>query len=420
MNGRFRHPDAPDWLIPAVYALVAIVAAFTVPRIEIDLFPEHRAGPTPQAALAIYTTMGSGMLALTGIVFSFVLVMVQFSAFAYSPRLVRWIARDRVIWHSLGVFTATFLYSIAAIAWLDRNNFARVPFVSGWMEIGLLLASVGMFIALVGRITVLQVGKLLSTTGDHGRQVIESVYPLLDASAARINPDELGNTVVTQTLVHRGRPQAVQAFDQSSLLKLASDVKGIVVVVSPVGDMVFEGTPLLRILGGERVLNEELLRRTIKMGQERTAEQDPKYPIRLIVDIAIKALSPASNDPTTAVQALDQIEDLLLRLGKRKLEAGAIRDGGGALRVVMPGPSWEDFIVLSLDEIRFYGANSVQVMRRMKALASGLLAVLPEDRHPPLRWYKELLDATIARSFEDAEERKEASVEDRQGLGLSR
>ena len=92
------------------------------------------------------------MLALTGIVFSLVFVMVQFSAVAYSPRLVLWIARDRVIWHSLGVFTATFIYSMAAIAWLDRDRSARVLFFSGWLVVGLLLASVGIFIALVDRI----------------------------------------------------------------------------------------------------------------------------------------------------------------------------------------------------------------------------------------------------------------------------
>ena len=62
--------------------------------------------------------------------------------------------------------------------------------------------------------------------------------------------------------------------------------------------------------------------KAIELGEERTFEQDPKYAIRLLVDIAIKALSPAINDPTTAVQALDQIEDLLLRLGQRHLEIG--------------------------------------------------------------------------------------------------
>jgi uncharacterized membrane protein len=138
------------------------------------------------------------------------------------------------------------------------------------------------------------------------------------------------------------------------------------------------------------------------------------------VDIAIKALSPAVNDPTTAVQVLDQIEDLLLRLGRRRLKAGVIRDGKGNLRLIVPNPTWEDFLALAFDEIRTYGAKSVQVMRRMKALASDLISALPQERHPPLKHFQERLNSTIARSFEDLEERREASVEDRQGLGVPR
>jgi uncharacterized membrane protein len=156
------------------------------------------------------------------------------------------------------------------------------------------------------------------------------------------------------------------------------------------------------------------------MGEERTFDQDPKYALRLLVDIAIKALSPAINDPTTAVQALDQIEDLLRRLGNRRLEIGAIYDDKGKLRVVTPHPSWEDFLHLAFDEIREYGARSIQVMRRMNALASDLIAALPEERREPLEHYQERLEATIRRSFKYAEEKREASVADRQGLGVPR
>jgi uncharacterized membrane protein len=192
---------------------------------------------------------------------------------------------------------------------------------------------------------------------------------------------------------------------------------GIFEIVSSVGETVVEGTPLLRVHGGKVKINELDLRKTVEMGAERTFEQDPKYAIRLLVDIAIKALSPAINDPTTAVQALDQIEDLLLRLGRRRLEIGAMRDSKGALKVVIPGPTWEDFIILAFDEIRICGSRSVQVMRRMKALASDLITALPPERHASLRHYRERLNATIVRSFEDVLEQQEASIEDRQGLG---
>ncbi len=161
--------------------------------------------------------------------------------------------------------------------------------------------------------------------------------------------------------------------------------------------------------------------RAIHLGLERTSEQDPKYPIRLLVDIAIKALSPAINDPTTAVQAIDQIEDLLRRLGRRDLDAGYARDANGALRLVFPMPTWEDYLTLSFDEIRQYGVSSVQVMRRLRSALVGLAdSVVADERVEALRQYLTHLDAAIGRSGLDADDQDMARDEDRQGLGLSR
>ena len=128
-------------------------------------------------------------------------------------------------------------------------------------------------------------------------------------------------------------------------------------------------------------------------------EQDPKYAIRLLVDIAIKALSPAINDPTTAVQALDQIEDLLLRLGQRQLEVGASFDSDCTPRLLVPLPGWDDLLGLAFEEICFCGATSIQVMRRMNALVRDLMRSLPEARHPALkRWNQRLNILSNARS----------------------
>jgi uncharacterized membrane protein len=144
------------------------------------------------------------------------------------------------------------------------------------------------------------------------------------------------------------------------------------------------------------------------------------FSYRTLVDIAIRALSPAVNDPTTAVQALDQIEDLLIRLGRRRLEIEAFRDARGNLRLRIGSPAWEDFLRFAFDEIRLYGSTSVQVMRRMKALMNELIEILPEERRPALRKWQERLRSTVERSFSDQLDKLEASVEDRQGLGSSR
>jgi uncharacterized membrane protein len=346
--------------------------------------------------------------------------MVQFSAIAFSPRLVHWIVRDRVLWHSLGVFTATFLYALGAIAWLDRNRSGNTPLFSGWLVIILMFASVAMLVALVDRISLFQIRRMLSLTGDHGRHVIETMYPPLEAPMAIAAPQELQQYPQTQTVLHLGRPRAVQWIDEKTLLTLSLAAGGIVEVASSAGDFVVEGTLLLRVYGGTQHINEKAFREAFGLGGDRTFEQDPKYALRLLVDIAIKALSPAINDPTTAVQALDQIEDLLRRLGSRRLEIGATRDNSGQLRLVISYPGWEDFLDLAFEEIRFYGANSVQVMRRMKALISDLILALPQERHKPLLQYQQKLSTSIGRAFGSVEDQQQASVEDTQGLGHPR
>jgi len=371
------------------------------------------------AAIGIYSAVASGMIALTGIVFSLTFVMLQFSSTAYSPRLVLWIARDPIMSHSMGVFTATFLYAIAALAWVDRAGSGRVPLAGTVLVTALLIVSVIMFIILIQRVSTLQINRMLTFTADQGRKIIESLYPPIYAALCQ-GSGELDRLPCVQTMLHQGQPSFIQQVDIPALIEIACTKGYTIELVASVGDAALEFTPILRVLGVGTAIPEQTLRTAIKLGSERTFDQDPKYAIRLLVDIAIKALSPAINDPTTAVQTLDHIEDLLIRLGRRRLEIGSFCDSSGNPRVLMPFPTWEDFLRLALDEIRFYGAASIQVMRRMNALVSELMSVLPEERQPALRHWQKRLDMTIQRAFVDECDKVEASDEDHQGLGTAR
>ena len=418
LRSAFGKIQADTWFIPLVYATAALLFGFTVPRLANVVLPGFVSTISVNAAIGIYSSIASGMIALTGIVFSLTFLMVQFSATAYSVRLVHWIARDRVLYHAMGVFTATFLYALTALAWVDRSGTGRVPVVGIEVVAVLLIASIIMFISLIQRVSMLQVTRILIFTGDQGRDVIEHLYPPLDTPATPSSAETCQAPCV-QTVFHHGHPLIIQRVDISALMHIASEASCVIDMPAAVGDTVFESTAILRVLGGTGPLAEETLRGAIELGTERTFEQDPKYAIRLLVDIAIKALSPAINDPTTAVQALAQIQDLLIRLGRRRLEIGAYHDAGDKLRLLIPYASWEDFLRLAFDEIRFYGASSIQVMRRMKSLLSELLDILPEERRPPLRYWQERLQSTIERTFSDQQDKMDASAADRQGLGSS-
>jgi len=406
------------WTIPLTYVMTTVVVGMLFPRLEHYLLPNLVSTMSASAAMGICGAIASGMIALTGVVFSLTFVMVQFSATAYSPRLVLWVARDPVVSHAIGIFTATFLYALIMMGWVDRNASGKVPRISGWMVFGLLLASMAAFVALIERVGLLKVSRMLIFTGNHGRKAIEDLYSAEKPVFASSEQNDFHNLTLTQTLTYTGRPQVVQAVRLDALVKLASDSGAVIEVTAAIGNSVLEMASLLHVYGTSGKLDETALRQTIEVGDERTFEQDPKYAIRLLVDIAIKALSPAINDPTTAVQALDQIEDLLLRLGHRHLEIGHFHDAQGQLRLIVPFPTWQDFLRLALDEIRFCGANSVQVMRRMMALIKGLLAVLPVERHEALRHWERRVQRMIARTFADDEDKQDAAVADRQGLGL--
>ena len=418
-NKRYPH-QLRNLGIPALYAGVAIGAGLTIPRLESRLLPELVSPMSIASAMAIYSSIASGMIALTGIVFSLTFVMVQVSATAYSPRLVLWVARDPVMSHALGIFTATFLYGVAALAGVDRSGSGHVPFFSVLVELGLLLVSVGMFIALIHRIGLLQINRMLVFVGDRGRKAISAIYPSFNSADPVTGQRDVFAVPRTQTLIHDRRPRSIQAVDVATLVNLAQASGGIIEIVVAVGDTVVKLTPLLHVCGAREPIAEEKLRNGIVLGDERTFEQDPKYAIRLLVDIAIKALSPAINDPTTAVEALNQIEDLLLRLGQRRLDIGTYHDSYGKLRLVVPFPTWDDLLRLAFDEISFYGATSVQVMRRMNALVADLSRAVPKERRPALEYWDARLRAIVARSFADVEERLDASQEDRQGLGVPR
>jgi uncharacterized membrane protein len=411
----FKHTS---WTIPLAYVAAAVILGMVLPRLEHYVLPRSVSTVSAASGMAICSAIASGMISLTGIVFSLTFVMIQFSATAYSPRLVLWVARDPVMSHALGMFSATFLYALILLSWVDRETLGKVPLMSGFLVFALLLASMGMFIALIQRVSLLQVNRMLIFTGNQGRQAIAELYSatLPPSSAAEATAPR--DWPITQTLCHVGRPQVMQAIHIDGLVELATAADAVIEVMVTVGDTVLELTPLLRVHGARQSVAETALKNALELGNERTFEQDPKYALRLVVDIALKALYPAINDPTTAVQALDQIEDLLLRLGQCQLDIGAFPDPTGKLRLIAPFPTWDDFLRLALDETCACGANSVQVMRRMKALIQNLTAVLPPGRHAALQHWAKRLQGSVNRSFPDAEEKRDASVADRQGLGI--
>lgn len=414
----------PIWLIPFIYTIASAALSLAIPRIESAYFPSYTIDMSVASAQAYLSAVASGMMALTGIVFAISFVVVQFTAVAYSPRLVLWLSRDKALFHALGVFVATFVYSLATLVWIDRARSGNVPMFSALFVGALVVLSMLLFSFLVQRVNNIRIANVLQMIGDEGRRVIHETFRHLDRRPAAESKARAGNEIslgpVTQSLQHLGKPRAITKLDIDSLVRQAQHADAVIVMACAVGDTVVESTLLLRVHSEGGTLADRALLRAIKLANERTVEQDPKYPLRLLVDIAIRALSPAINDPTTAVQAIDQIEDLLRRLGRHNLDSGYARDADDVIRLIYPMPTWEDYLALAFDEIRQFGAGSVQVMRRLRsALAAVAESMLTPDRADAVQRYLKHLDLAIERSTFDRQDRATAREQDRQGLGLS-
>ena len=219
--------------------------------------------------------------------------------------------------------------------------------------------------------------------------------------------------------MHDGGSAIVLAVDLDTLVTEAQRAGGIVEFIPQVGDFVATDEPLFELYDGAVSIDNHRLQATVAFGPERTLEQDPLFAFRIISDIALKALSPAINDPTTGVLALDQLNRLLRIVGRRRLRSETIVDRAGAPRVIFRTPNWEDYVYVSCTEIRAYGASNVQIARRMRAMLENLMATLPARRHAALDAERRRLDLAIASLYSIPEDRELAAVPDAQGLGGS-
>jgi uncharacterized membrane protein len=251
---------------------------------------------------------------------------------------------------------------------------------------------------------------ILWRVAEEGLSVVESVYPKLITR-------QLGTP--DRVVSHRGTSAIVLAVNLEALVAEASRLDSVIEVVPRVGDFVAVGEPVFLLHGGSGAFDERRLQGSIAFGPERTIEHDSTFAFRVIVDIAIRALSKAINDPTTAVLAIDQLHRLLRTVGGRHLHDEQIMDRTGRLRVIFPTPNCDDFVQLAFREIRLYGAENFQIVRRLRAVIDNLVATLPEGRRPALRQELELLDRTIEKLYILPEDMALARISDTQGLGGS-
>ncbi|MFI7007778.1 DUF2254 domain-containing protein [Streptomyces sp. NPDC050145] len=382
-------------------------------------------------AKTVVTTISSAMMTFIGVVFSISLVAVQMAAGQQSPRVVRLFVRSRITKATFAVFLATFLLSLLVLTSFESEQdpllVTTVPFLESLLTLALVGLSLLLFVMYVNStLRMLRVGHVIDRVTAEAFRVVARM-PYVEGGAPALGPGdghpgpgdghpEEGLGPETGRVAYRGRAGVLRDVNIARLVHAARR-QGVVLRVLPrIGDFVVPGTPLLAVHGGAAP-SPRALGRCVSVGVERTFHQDLGFGLRVLADIALRALSPAVNDPTTAVQALDRIVQFLAALGRRPLVELRYTDRGGAVRLAQPVPHWDQLVDLAFTEIRTCATGSPQVVRRMFAAFDDLLTLVPEERRAPLLRHRELLLQSVEHTVPTAADRTFAQQPDRQGIG---
>ena len=402
------------WVVPFVAIPLELVAARLLHGLDAKL-GWSLLGFTETGAQALLQAFVTATLSFVVFTFGSLLVAIQVASAQMTPRIIATtLLRDDVVKYTVGIFIFTLMFALSAQNRMDKEVHQLVMLAA--VLLGIL--SFGAFFYLIDYASrLLRPISILAHVGNDGLAVIESVYPDPTLGPDLQNSGSLDLGPSNRVIQHQGTSAIILAVNLNLLMAEAERAGGVIEFVPQVGDFVAVDEPLLNLYGGARSLNDSTLRALIAFGSERTMDQDPTFAFRIVVDIALKALSPAINDPTTAVLAIDQLHRLLRTVGKRHLRTDEILNKFGQLRVVFRTPNWEDFVHLAFSEIRACGSNNLQIVRRLRAMIENLVQTLPAHRHAALLGELDLLDREIARNFIYPEDLALAHIADPQGLG---
>lgn len=411
---RYRSLLANAVWLPPLVGMVAALVALPVVR-HVDAILAVKPIVSPDGARALLAGLSSSMLTFIVFVFSILLLAVQLASAQLTPRIIARVYRNRVLKFALAIFVFSFIYTLAVLSRIDD----AVPQVSMWLATGSSVVCIGVFLFMIDHVgKALRPVSILTAVGTAGQKVIREVYPQAiggEPEAPMGATREFGGKPV-RTLGSR-ETGVVLAFDAAGLAALARRAGCVIEFVPQVGAFVTEGDPLFRVHGDGGSPADEDLHHAVAIGPERTLEQDPAFAFRIVVDIAAKALSPAINDPTTGVLAIDQVHRLLREVAGRRLDTGRVHDEAGKLRLAFRTPDWEDFVGLAVTEIRHFGRDSIQIVRRLRAMLESLAGAVPPHRAVALRAELAVLDRGLESDFRDPEDRVRASSGDSLGVG---
>jgi uncharacterized membrane protein len=350
------------------------------------------------------------MVSLTALVLTITMVVVQLAMGQFSPRIVQRILRDKPSQLAIGLFIATFVHAILTVREVTNvgDGTGHVPGVAVVTSFALMFLSIVVLVLYVHHIgRALRVSALIELVGRDTRRLIDRTYPV--AAAPMSAPDPL--------LIPSRRSGVVTSIVYDELVTEAERADCVLDLIPGLGGFVPTGGPLFRVEGDPSRLNHGVLHDAIRLDEERSLDEDVAYGLRLLVDIAERSLASPFEDPTTAVQAIDRLHDILRQIGQRPIHDGRFSGASGRLRLVVPTMTWEAYVHLAFDEIRMAGAGSPQVSRRLVAALDDLRTVVPAERAAVLDEQARLLSDAAASVHDGPRDAAMATRGDPVGIG---
>ncbi|MDX3538461.1 DUF2254 domain-containing protein [Streptomyces sp. MB09-01] len=371
--------------------------------------PMADVGPLVEASrvATMLFTVGFGVISLVSIIYSMLFLVVQFSASTFTPRLA-FFRDEPIVWRAFAFAVGVFVFCVVAGLAIGARD--RVSALLPCVAMVLTLVALTLMRSLQTKaFDSIQLAHSLTAIATRAHRSYDTLYvrPYDPGRTAAPPPPGTGPTGAgagtgtgtgTGTTVRWSGPATVvQQIDVPALVAVAQRHDCAIDFRVTPGRTVSRGMALAEVTGAE--LPEEVLREAVVTGVERTFHQDPELPFRLLVDIALRALSPAVHDPATAVESMDRLEDLLTRLADRELDFGRFADGAGRVRVTVPVPDWEQYVRTACDDIAVAAAGSPMALRRLRDLLGRLLERSPEDRRAVVRERLEWAERTGSAAY---------------------
>ncbi len=348
------------------------------------LFPSHQ---DPQSAQLILSAIATSIMTVVSIIFAILLMTLTLASTQFSPRILVSFVRDRATQWTLGLFLGVFSYCLAVLPAVRSAPRVFVPVLSVTLAMVLALVAVAWLIFFIHHISqAISVNHIVDRIARDTEQIIDGLmpHPYTDYDGAPLSRIVgVGGAAIASP-----RSGYVRFIDVPRLMELAKSWRIHIRVERGVGQFVPAGVPLVRVSRESRVspLRVPELLGAFDIGPTRTLQQDVEFGVIQIVDIALRAISPAVNDPSTAISCIDQLSSLLIVWCGRKPPPVVLFDPPHVPRVEVPWIDLEGLFNTAFEQIRHYAAGDLAVnLRLLRAMGDIAATTRREDVHAMLR-----------------------------------